>query len=102
MKERYTGAVLLCYVLLSAGARGLSIHDWVSIQICRRCWRRGRKKTDRKKPSRFVSFVFWGETENREKPTEKNDFRFSVHNPAHTICYLTMLQVSRDPAQAWY
>ena len=49
--------MLLCCVLLSAGARGLSIHDGVSIQICGRYWRRGQGK---------------------KKPTEKNGVGFSV------------------------
>ena len=65
-------------MLLSAGARGLSIRNGVSIQICRRYWRRGQgKKTDRKNRVGF-SVSFLGVT---EKPTEKDDFRFSVHNP---------------------
>ena len=72
----------------------VSIHNEVSIRYtCWRYWRRGQgEKKDRKKPSRFFGFVF-GATEkptsksrfsvgkNREKLTEKNDFRFSVHNP---------------------
>ena len=39
------------------------------------------KKKYRKKQSRFFYFVFFGR-KTREKPTEKNDFQLSVHNPA--------------------
>ena len=107
MKERHTGAVLLCCVLLSAGARGLSMHDGVSIQICKRYWHRGQgKETNQKKRVGISVSFFWGNRKtdfksrfsvgkNREKPTGKNDFRFSVHNPGYS-CYSTATGVSHS------
>ena len=65
------------------GARRLSIHNGVSIQICRRYWRRGQgEKNDRKKKSFSVS-CFWGNRKtdikkSGKKPTEENRVGFSV------------------------
>ena len=67
MKERYSSAVLLCCVLLSAGERGPSIHDGVSIQICRRYWRGGREKKRPKTTSRVFGFGLFGQPKNRLK-----------------------------------
>ena len=66
--------MLLCCVLLSARARGLSKHNGVSIQICRHYWRRGQGKKRKKKTESVFRFRFFG-------ATEKTDFRLSVHNP---------------------
>ena len=62
----------------------------------RRYWRRGQgEKPDRKKLSPIFGFVFFGQPRNRlkkvgfrsgkteKKVIEKNDFRFSVHNPGY-------------------
>ena len=85
--------MLLCCVLLSAGAinRGLSVHDGVSIQICRRYWRReqGKKTTEKNRVGFSVSFFlgnrktdFKKSVFGREKPRKtdrKNRLSFSVH-----------------------
>ena len=135
--------MLLCCELLSAGARGLSIHDGVSIQICRRYWRRGqggktteknrvgfsvsclwgnrktgfKKSGKKKRPKKNESvfrFRFYWATEkstlksrfsvgkNREKPTGKTGFRFSVHNPAHSSRYCCYSLVSSDSSLLQY
>lgn len=91
-----------CFMQLSAWPRGLCIvHPYitvVSIQICRRYWRRGQWKTkERNITSRFFVFFlffFFGQTKSRVKTKsifgwekrKKNDrrkrlFRFPVHNP---------------------
>ena len=67
IKERYAGAVLLCCVLLSAGARGLSIRNGVSIQICRRYWRRGQGKKPIEKTESIFGFVSWGNRKTDRK-----------------------------------
>ena len=81
-------------MLLSAGARGLSYKTGFQYRYVGVISVGNREKNDRKKQKKRVGFsvsFFWGfwATEknrfsvgkNREKSTEKNDFRFSVHNP---------------------
>ena len=69
----YAAAAAAAAALLCAEAVHVSIHNGVSIQICRRFLRRGHeKKNDLKKQSVFP-FRFFGVT---EKPTLKS--RFSV------------------------
>ena len=76
-------------LLPCAEAVHVSIHNGISIQICRRFLRGEQGKKRPKKTSRFFGFVFLGNRktvksvfgcEKRKKPTEKSDLRFSVHN----------------------
>ena len=85
-------------LLLCAEAVHVSIHNGVSIQICRCFWlRRGHLKKKRPKKTESVfRFRFFGVTEkptlksrfsvakNRKKNDQKNDFRFSVDNPEYS------------------
>ena len=91
MKERNTGAVLLCCVLLSAWVRGLSIHNGFPYIYVGVIGAGDREKKRPKKPSQFFGFVLGGEPKNRLKKvgfrsrkTEKNRpkkrLQFSVHN----------------------
>ena len=99
-------------LLLCAEAVHVSIHNGVSIQICRRFLRRGQGKKSTTKPSRSFGFVFLGNRktdflvfvgnrktdlknsvfgcEKPKKTTEYTDFRFSVHNSgrAYFISYV--------------
>ena len=111
--------MLLCCVLLSAGAinRGLSVHDGVSIQICRRYWRReqGKKTTEKNRVGFSVSFFlgnrktdFKKSVFGREKPrkTDRKN-RLSVFGSQpwwpHAIhnCVPVMLAMCLTAASPW-